>query len=107
MARNLGRFIEKYHRVGDQHLTIDSNAVEIAAMQKQLLISIPGDALLDLEQRNKGWSTVCGSCPEVGHARGVGCVHFRRCNSIRSVLIILRRRLIPSKAADQTTNQTQ
>jgi hypothetical protein len=88
MGGNLGTFVEKYHRVGDQHLTIDSNAVEIAAMQKQLLISIPGDALLDLEQCNKGWSTVCGSCPEVGHARRVSCVHFRRCNSIRSVLTI-------------------
>jgi hypothetical protein len=38
MAGNLGKFVSKYHHVGDQHLTIDSNAVEIAAMQKQLLI---------------------------------------------------------------------
>ena len=53
MGRNLGTFVEKYHRVGDQHLTIDSTAVENSAMQEQLLISIPGDALLDLEYLNK------------------------------------------------------
>jgi hypothetical protein len=57
MAGKIRKFVSKYHRVGDQHLGIDSNAVKIAATQKQILISISAVALLDLAHVNKGWST--------------------------------------------------
>jgi hypothetical protein len=53
MEGKIRKFVSKYHRVGDQHLAVDSNAVEIAATQKQILVPIPGVALLDLGHFNK------------------------------------------------------
>src|SRR5229473_1999657 len=39
-----------------------------------------------LELRQQGWSTFCGPYREARHARGIGCVHFRRCGFVGSVL---------------------
>jgi hypothetical protein len=53
MTSKLGRFASKYHGLGDGHRTIAGIPVEIAALQKILLTSIPGDTLLDFAYVNK------------------------------------------------------
>jgi hypothetical protein len=37
MTRKFGKFASQYHRVGDQHLAIDSIVAEIVTAQKQFL----------------------------------------------------------------------